>query len=87
MRIELEKRANPSTLYSILSPFLALVLTVVYAMFYRLVIRASEVAGGVGKVMLTGAACCLAGGTKPAMLPEHKAFFDALPAPAAAKAG
>lgn len=39
----------------------ALVLTVVYAMFYRLVIRASEVAGGVGKVMLTGAAFCLAG--------------------------
>src|SRR6218665_3048239 len=29
MRIELEKRANPSTLYSIVSPFLALALTVV----------------------------------------------------------
>lgn len=29
MRIELEKRASPSTLYSILSPFLALLLTVI----------------------------------------------------------
>lgn len=39
----------------------ALVLTAVYALFYRVVIRASEVAGGIGKVVLTGAAFCLAG--------------------------
>ena len=56
----------------------ALVLTVVYAMFYRLVIRASEVAGGIGKVVLTGAAFSLAGVN--ALLAGHEVVlipFDA----------
>lgn len=39
----------------------ALLLTLVYVLFYRLVIRASEVVGAISKVVLTGAAFCLAG--------------------------